>query len=336
MKATRWKFRALCGTASLILGGCWTPAPYGYSTYPGYYAPPNQGFVAPPGSPMSPGITYPPPQLGPPAMPGNGGNWGPTPSISPGPMSPGPMTPGPMTPGPMTPLPGGPPQSYNGGSATFSDPKIGSARQPEIPVPEPVDPGPRVSPGPAGQPPPDQNTSPFGSDGEKPFGQGTQMQVPKRDDGGPQAVAADGPEPFEAPLERGGKPDSGVVAVAAKTVDGMTADGKTVDSKRAANSANRYDYDRTSYSYLRGVVDFNTRDKSWNIIYSPNPDPNDKYGGAFQLVDNSKLNTLHDGDVVFIQGRVNPQQVDVRGKPKYEIGEEVARITYRGTQSVGN
>jgi len=45
---------------------------------------------------------------------------------------------------------------------------------------------------------------------------------------------------------------------------------------------------------------------------------------------------LHDGDVVFIQGRVRPQFVDSHGKPKYEIGDEVARITYRGAQPVGN
>jgi hypothetical protein len=194
--------------------------------------------------------------------------------------------------------------------------------------------------------PNDQNTSPFGSDGDKPFDKGTQMQVPKRDDGSQQSVAADGPEPFEAPLERGGKPGSGVVAMAAKAIDGMTADGmtadgmtadrKAADSKRLADSPNRYDYDRTSYSYLRGVVDFNPRDKSWSIIYSPKPDRSDKYGGAFQLVDNPRLNKLHDGDVVFVQGRVNLQQVDTRGKPKYEIGDEVARITYRGTQPVGN
>jgi hypothetical protein len=177
-----------------------------------------------------------------------------------------------------------------------------------------------------GPAPTEQNNSPFGSDGEKPFDKGAQMQVPKRDDGGPQSVAEAGPEPFEAPLEREVKPDSGIVAVAAKTADGKTP----------TESRNRYDYDRTSYSYLRGVLDFNSRDNSWHIIYSPKPEPRDKYGGAFQLVDHPKLKTLHDGDVVFIQGRVNLQQLDPRGKPKYEIGDEVARITYRGSQSVGN
>jgi hypothetical protein len=338
MKAMRWKFRALCGTASLILCGCWTSAPYGYGTYPGYYAPPpNQGFVVPPGGTMSPGVTYPPPQLGPPGMPGSGPNWQPAPSNGPPTIAP-PMGPsGPS--GQLSPLPGAPPQTFNGGGpSTFSEPQIGSTRRPENPVPDPVElPGQRTAPGPVGPPPSDQNTSPFGSDGDKqPFEKGTQMQVPKRDDGGPQAVATDGTEPFEAPLERLNKRDSGLVAVAAKTVDGASTDVKTADSKQDADAPNRFDYDRKSYSYLRGVVDFNPRDNAWHIIYSPKPERNDKYGGAFQLVDNPRLNKLHDGDIVFVQGRVNLQQIDSRGKPKYEIGDEVARITYRGTQAVGN
>jgi hypothetical protein len=152
------------------------------------------------------------------------------------------------------------------------------------------------------------------------------MPIPKRSEGGPQSVASAAADSFEAPLERDGKLDSGVVAVAAKTADG----------KRPSDSASRYDYDRTSYTYLRGVLDFNSSDNTWHIIYSPKPEARDKYGGAFQLVDNPKLNRLHDGDVVYIQGRVNTQQLDSRGKPKYEIGDEVARISFRGSQSVGN
>ena len=120
--------------------------------------------------------------------------------------------------------------------------------------------------------------------------------------------------------------DTGVIAVAAKTSDAKTRVGEP----------NRFDYDRVSYSYLRGVVDYNPRDKSWHIIYSPNPDRKDKYGGAFQLVDHPKLKALHDGDVVFIQGHISPRQLDAGGKPKYEVVDEVARMTYRGTQSVGN
>jgi hypothetical protein len=224
-------------------------------------------------------------------------------------------------------MPGAPPQSFNGGPSTFRGPTIDTRRPSDNLVPDPVDPAPRISPRPVGPPPGDQNTSPFGSEGEKSFDQrGTQIQVPKLGDDGPQSVAAVGSEPFETPLEREGKPDSGLVAVAAKTADG----------KAPADSRHRYDYDRRSYSYLRGVLDFNSRDNTWNIIYSPKPDPRDKYGGSFQLVDSPKLKTLHDGDVVFIQGRVNLEQRDAQGKAKYEIVEDVARTTFRGSQSVGN
>jgi hypothetical protein len=227
--------------------------------------------------------------------------------------------------GALAPLPGEPPQTF-GNDPKFSAPQVGSSRRPEIPVPPPSDPVPQTSPGPsAGPPPSDSSQSPFGSEDKQPFDKGTQMDVPPRS-GGPQSVASREPEPFEAPLDRSGKIDTGVVEVAAKTVDAKTRVG----------SPNRYDYDRTSYSYLRGVVDFNPRDKTWHIIYSPNPDRTDKFGGAFELIASPKLRLLHDGDVVFIQGRVHPKIVDTRGKPKYEVGEEVARISNPGMQSVGN
>jgi hypothetical protein len=324
MMSKRWMFRALCGATSIILGGCWSPGP-GYNSYPGYYAPPNQGYMAPPpGTMVSPGVTYPQPQMGAPAIPGNGGTWAPA---GPGPtLAPTPMNPPSGPPGAMAPLPGEPPQSFNRDRPTFIEPRVGASPRSETPVPDPID-TPRNAPGPpASSVPAPNEKSPFGSDGaDKPFDSGASMQAPRRADG-PQSVAAEAPDSFEGPLDRGGKIDTGVVAVAAKTVDAKTRVGEP----------NRYDYDHVSYSYLRGVVDFDRRDKSWHIIYNPSPDRKDRYGGAFQLIDNAKLTALHDGDVVFIQGRVHPQLVDSRGKAKYEIGDEVARIMRRATQSVGN
>ena len=332
MKSTRRTLRALGGAASLILVGCWTPAPYGYTTYPGYYAPPpNQGFVGPPGGTIvTPGPAYPAPQLGAPStLPPAGGNW--TPAPAPTGPTPAPLVTPPPSSGSLAPMPGAPPQTFDD-SSRFSAPQVGSTRRPEVPVPDPVDaaprslPAPRTPPGPSAGPPPG-DSSPFGAEGkEQPFdNKGTQIEVPQRV-GGPQSIASRESEPFEAPLDRGGKIDTGVVAVAAKTVD----------AKTRVQSPNRYDYDRTSYTYLRGVVDYNPRDKTWHIIYSPNPERTDKYGGAFELIESPKLRLLHDGDVVFIQGRVHPKIVDYRGKPKYEVGDEVARITNRNMQSVGN
>lgn len=326
MMRTRWMFRALGGAASLILVGCWTPAPYGYTTYPGYYAPPpNQGFVAPPGGTIvSPGVTYPAPQFGTPGPPpGASGSWSPAP---PGPTpAPAPVIPPPSS-GSLAPMPGAPTQTFNNAPSTFGDPQLGSARRvpPDVaPVPAPSDLPPRA-PGPSAGPPPGEKNTPFGSEDKEPF-QGSQIEVPQRANG-PQSVASKEPQPFEAPLDRGGRTETGVVAVAAKTVDARTR----------VQEPNRFDYDRTAYSYLRGVVDFNPRDKSWHIIYSPNPERNDKFGGAFELIDSPKLRGLQDGDVVYMQGRVHPRVVDTHGKPKYEVRDEVARITFKGSQPIGN
>jgi hypothetical protein len=343
MMSTRWKFRAVCGTATVMLGGCWTPAPYGYPSNPGYYAQPAPMYQPPPGVVVSPGVTYPAPQLGPPGSPG-GGTW--TPS-SPPQMAPVPGSP-PLAPSNLGPLPGGPgPQTFGPPSGfrdsspprmqsdnLVPDPRdlgpasrdLGPSPRPSPPVDRPLPPLDRPAP-----PPTNQNSTPFGSEDGKPFEQGTQIQIPQRGADATKSIA-DRSEPFESPLDRGEKLDggekldTGVIAVAAKTSD----------AKTRVETPNRFDYDRVSYSYLRGVVDYNPRDKSWHIIYSPNPDRKDKYGGAFQLVEHPKLSALHDGDVVFIQGHISSRQLDAGGKPKYEVGDEVARVTYRGTQSVGN
>src|SRR5262245_10776980 len=119
MKSTRWKLSAVCGTATLLLCGCWTPAPVGYQTYPGYYAQPAPMYQGPPGAVVSPGVTYPPPQMGAPASPG-GGTWTPssppTPAIAPTPNSSSP----PIAPGGAGPLPGAPPSTF-GAPSTYRD-----------------------------------------------------------------------------------------------------------------------------------------------------------------------------------------------------------------------
>jgi hypothetical protein len=327
MKSTRWKFRAVCGTATIMLGGCWTPAPYGYPSNPGYYAQPAPMYQPPPGVVVSPGVAYPAPQLGPPASPG-GGSWTPSspPMIAPGTGSPplAPSNPGPLPGSPQT---FGPPSGYRDpmpprtqSDNLVPDPRdLGPSSRDLGPAPRPALPPDRPAPAPT-----NQNTTPFGQEEGKPF-EGTQVPIPQRGADASKSIAERG-EPFESPLDRGDKLDTGVINVAAKTSD----------AKTRVESPKQFDYDRVSYSYVRGVVDYNPRDKSWHIIYSPNPDRKDKYGGAFQLVDHPKLKALHDGDVVFIQGRISPRQLDAGGNAKYEVVDEVARVTYRGTQSVGN
>ena len=80
-----------------------------------------------------------------------------------------------------------------------------------------------------------------------------------------------------------------------------------------------YDYDPVSYSSLRGVVDFDEEDNSWHIIYNVTPNEKDKLGGGVRLLPHPALKTLRNGDVVLIEGKVDYENLDRRGKPQYRI-----------------
>ena len=330
MKSTRWILRPLCVLALPILGGCVAPGPYTYGTYPGYYAPPAQGYVGPPGAVLTPGpYPSPTPQLGP---------------ATPIPGSPGPSMWSPSSPSPATQTPVPIPQGRFDGGPGIDSPTIG-ARKPteDIRVPEPVDgpmpgrptdslprrpidslpdrpmdrlpgrpteplPGRPIDPPPMGpsitpplgrrptEPQPsDSNSSPFGADGQESF-KGSQATPPKRAmPAAEQEIAAAG-ESFESPLERNHLPEPPALRA------GLD---KMASAKPEAGPPNPYAYDPKSYAYLRGIVDFDPRDNSWHIIYSPNPDRHDKFGGTLQLMNHPDLKTLRSGDFVYLEGHIN-------------------------------
>jgi hypothetical protein len=325
MNSSRWMSRSLCATTSLVFAGCMAPGPYSYGTYPGYYAPPP-GYAAPPGGAiMAPGPSFPAPQLGPGVNPTPAWQPSPSPTLAPS-LSPTPSL-GPSSP-PST-LPGG--STFNDGPPPFGG---SSARKPaDIQVPLPTDrdrdlgPAPMAPAGPS--PKAGSGASPFGSDGSQgTFEKGAQLVIPQRPDVPVQAVATVDPQTFENPIERERHDRDELVAVSAKA-------GPDAPILKGNDPC---DYDRVKYSWLRGIVDFEQRDKSWHIIYSHHPDRHDPYGGAIRLVDCPKLGTLHSGDVVYIEGRVDTHRLDSRGKAQYVIdGDRITQLS-RGpaTQSMAN
>ena len=82
---------------------------------------------------------------------------------------------------------------------------------------------------------------------------------------------------------------------------------------------NPYAYDRAQYSWLRGKVDFDPVDRSWNIIYSLVPEESDLYQGSMTLAESPLLEKLHNDDVVVVEGRPDPNLLDLRGKPCYRV-----------------
>jgi len=87
----------------------------------------------------------------------------------------------------------------------------------------------------------------------------------------------------------------------------------------AEATPNPYDHDAKNYSWLRGKVSYEKKGKTWHIIYSLNPDPQDKFGGDLTLLGVPKNLKLEDGDVALVEGFVDQENRDARGKPIYRI-----------------
>jgi hypothetical protein len=197
-------------------------------------------------------------------------------------------------------------------------------------VPDPIEREPGPAFGPSGQlpRPAPSNSAPFGSDGSQgTFGKGAQIIIPQRTEIA-QSVGTVDPQTFENPVEGTRHDREGLVTVSAKAAPSGTI----------IKGSDPCAYDRTSYSWLRGFVDYDTRDKSWHIIYSQHPDRHDRYGGAIRLVDHPKLATLRSGDVVYVEGRIDEDHLDARRKPQYRIkGDHIEPLPVgAATQSMGN
>jgi len=99
----------------------------------------------------------------------------------------------------------------------------------------------------------------------------------------------------------------------------------TVSTSIPTSRPNPYDYDRENYTWLRGVVDYDTKHQTWHIIYNLRPDQNDRYGGSSTLSASPQLNSLKPNDIVLVEGRFDPNSRDNIGKPTYQI-DHVARL----------
>jgi len=72
---------------------------------------------------------------------------------------------------------------------------------------------------------------------------------------------------------------------------------------------------------LRGIVEYDEQEKSWNITYNATPDKTDKFGGNIVLLDQGRLNRFTNGDVVLIDGHIDGSQQDKMGKPCFRVSK---------------
>lgn len=89
----------------------------------------------------------------------------------------------------------------------------------------------------------------------------------------------------------------------------------------SAKSPSPFNYDKQNFRWLRGIVEFDEQEKSWNITYNATPDQSDRFGGNIVLIDQGKLNHFQNGDVVLIDGQIDASQQDKMGKPCYRIAK---------------
>jgi len=101
----------------------------------------------------------------------------------------------------------------------------------------------------------------------------------------------------------------------------LTADASAQPMPTTSPDVSPYAFDAEGYGWLKGIVDYDGETKTWAVIYSLTPEPNDRFGGSFTLAPSEQLGTLHHGDLVSIVGQPHPRLKDGRGFPLYQIAK---------------
>jgi len=323
MRISHWGLPVACAPVLLVAGGCYSYnpySPYGPGGYGGVYSSPPAGIVQP-GTPYAPPGGYGQPGFAPQGQPGIApqGGFG----------QPGFQSDAPQFPTQADPPGGATWQQPSNGSPGFSDdgptysPNDGIGPS-DTPVPLYDEP---TRPGFDSQPFEPSNTEPFESSNNEPFESSpndstfgedvTPFGVDYRHSPGrlqtaqQVATAGQGAERFLPPVR-----SQGVV---------VTRQLAATTARAQSPEPSPFSHDRRGYRWLRGVVDFDPEERTWNIIYSLNPDPSDRFGGSIALIDGILLEALQDNDRVLIQGRIDMRARDRFGKPKYRV-EHVGRI----------
>lgn len=297
---TRAAWAAAAGIMLVAGVGCYHPAPhtpnYGYPNY--QTVPPGGMPAAPGGSYIVPGQTM-PSTLGAPATsyPSSG------PTLAP-------------------PINGGgssPPSTFEGGV------------NPQGGVPNYEDP----NAGDFGNPPEDGYLPPSSGDGASPFmREGT--AIPRQFNQGYASQMENGQRDYFAEIDKVSldsttvevERPSELAAASPKAIQPASFEeasfgpepGPAKLPSDGGGEGDAFGYERSSYRWLRGVVDFDPAKKDWQIIYGLTPEASDKYGGSLTLLDEGQLSDFQNDDVVLVEGQLDPTAGrDVLGKPLYRV-----------------
>lgn len=282
------------GLATATLSGCYSP--YGYQGQyggPGYYGQPAY---------QTPGYQGAPVYNGSPGQPlGNGGTY------VPGGSSPG-----------TSPTPLNPPSTYdnNPGGIRFESPNNNAVPFEPNPgtgrgnVPLPNDDLNNSNPG-ASKPTLTPTSGTMPDELSTPFEQtGNANGVPTATPAQPASATQESDPFFEAPLQLKSSAVSGASKIQTVSYE-QPQPTKLNPFGRDTKNANP--------TWLRGVIDYDQKQRTWSILYSSNPDSRDPNGGMLTLTSHPNLAKCRNGEVVLAEGAIDSSQTDARGKPIYVL-----------------
>lgn len=91
----------------------------------------------------------------------------------------------------------------------------------------------------------------------------------------------------------------------------------------ASATVAKFGYDTEGYTWLRGIIEFDSKHKVWHLTYSQSPDDSDQFGGEVTLKNPEHFKFLRSGQAVSVVGEFDATQRDRLGKPVYEVSELV-------------
>ena len=285
------QFRLAITFALFVLAA---PGCFFHGGYPnGYYAPgpsvvpqtPSNGF--PSGPFYQPGGTYTAPMNGSPTY---------VPQNSPG--------------------TGGPTLSNPGSNPTYDSPSGSNGNapgfNPETPsggktVPSPDD-GTSYERGtqrPTLMPTSSSNSSATEPEDETPFTQTESRRLPRNSYDSPDAFA-DTETEFERP--------------AVRQTSSVAANDEEIQFANAPSRAKASPYGHhPEFNWVQGTVDYDDDSKTWSIMYDDHPKASDQLGGDLTLADHPMLTRLNPGDAVRMEGSIDENETDGRGKPVFRV-----------------
>ena len=107
--------------------------------------------------------------------------------------------------------------------------------------------------------------------------------------------------------------------------------GNPISFQREVSAVTNQPYGQgQGHRWLQGVVNHDPRDGTWGIIYDIEPDAHDPHAGYLTIAQHSQVQGLQDGQIVRLEGQVDPVERDRFGRATYLVSRVSAAATVTG------